>query len=392
MSATHVASWESESATPEKRVTFVELFFDLVFVFSLTQVTGVVEHHVTLVGFLQAVLVFWLLWWAWTQFTWALNAADTDSTRVRVTALIGTLLAFLMGTGVDEAFEDSAMWFAAPYVLVRLTGLSFLIVRAAKGEQRGPALTFAGISVAGLSLVLVGAALPLPWRYGFWLAAIVVDLIAANASTRQQSWRLNPGHFAERHALFVIIALGESVVAAGLTTAAEPRTVSLVLVGVGAALVTCLLWWSYFGWFQKAALQVLERTADPEQSRMASTAYSLLHFPLVGGVIGIAVAFEEMLHNPTEHLDFAGIVALALGVTLFVGATALSWLRVSGRWLWPRLLLLGVMWASLIVAAPHAPAWAIWCVAVTLLVIIVLEYWMRAGSLPTAAQRPSHQR
>ena len=382
MSDTRVGAGRTDSAVPEKRVTFVELFFDLVFVFSLTQVTGVVEHHVTFVGLLQAILVFWLLWWAWTQFTWALNAADTDTTRVRVVVLIGTVLAFLMGIEVDEAFDDGALWFAIPYVLVRLTGLSFLIHRASKGEQRGPALTFAGISAIGLTLVVVGGALPLPWRYGFWLAAIVVDLVAANVSTRQQSWRLNPGHFAERHALFVIIALGESVVAAGLTMAAEPRALNLALVGVGAVVISCLLWWSYFGWFQKSALSILERTPDPEQSRMASTAYSLLHFPLVGGIIGVAVAFEEMLHSPTEHLDFAGVVALALGVTLFVGATAMSWLRISRRWLWPRLLALAIMWLGLLIAAPHAPAWAVLCVAAALVVIAIVEYRGRILSTP----------
>lgn len=380
MSDTRENDGRVAASAPEKRVTFVELFFDLVFVFSLTQVTGVVEHHVTFVGALQAVLLFWLLWWAWTQFTWALNAADTDTTRVRVVVLIGTLLAFLMGIEVDKAFQDGALWFAIPYVLVRLTGLSFLLHRASKEEQRGPALTFASISAVGLVLVVVGAALPLPWRYGFWLAVIVADLVAASGSTRQQSWRLNPGHFAERHALFVIIALGESVVVAGLTWAAEPRGLNLFLVGVGAVLVSCLLWWSYFGWFQKSALAVLERTADPEQSRMASTAYSLLHFPLVGGIVGIAVAFEEMLRNPAEHLDTAGVLALGIGVTLFVGATALSWLRISHRWLWPRLAVLVVMWLGLLIAAPHAPAWAILCVAAALLVIAAVEYRTQAVS------------
>ena len=371
----------AEGAAPaqEKRVTFVELFFDLVFVFSLTQVTGMVEHHVTWVGLVQAALVFWLIWWGWTQFTWALNSADTDRNAVRVAVLVGTFVAFLMGVGVDEAFGASALWFAIPYVFVRLTGLSFLFRNGFRGQLRGPILTFAGISLVSMAFVVAGGAAPLPWRYGLWATAILIDLVAAALSTRQKGWGLSPGHFSERHGLFVIIALGESVVVVGLTTAAEPPTSALLLVASGAVVVTCLLWWSYFGWFQEAARQVLARTEDPAQSRMASTAYSLLHYPLVGGVVGIAVAFEEMLLSPDEHLDLAATMALGLGVTLFVGATAMSWLRISGNWLWPRLVLVLALWLGLVVLAPHAPAlslgWAVAC----LLAVAMIEYRARCG-------------
>lgn len=364
---------EAHPPLEEKRVTFVELFFDLVFVFSLTQVTGVLEHHVTWIGLAQAVLVFWLIWWAWTQFTWALNTADTNSTRVRVTVLVGTALALFMGVGVDEAFEEAGLWFAIPYVLVRLTGLSFLILRAWSGENRAPTWVFAGVSAMSMACVVVGGALPVPWRYGLWFAAVLIDLVAATLSTRRSGWGLQAGHFTERHALFGIIALGETVVVVGLTSAAEPRTLPLLFVGIGAVLVTWLLWWSYFAWFQQAAHRILERTQDPEQSRLASTAYSLMHFPLVAGVVGIAVAFEEMIVSPDEHLDLAGTTALGLGVTLFVGATALSWYRISRRWLVPRLLLLAAIWIGILALEPYAPALSLAWVAGCLLAIAVIE-------------------
>ncbi|NQU37426.1 MAG: low temperature requirement protein A, partial [Actinobacteria bacterium] len=352
---------ESPNATPQtggKSVTFVELFFDLVFVFSLTQVTGVVAHHLDWTGLLQAVLVFWLIWWAWTQFTWALNAVDTRQPVVRITVLVGTAMAFLMGAGVDEAFDETGLWFAIPYALVKMTGLSFIVRQAFSGQNRAQLFQFAGISLASISLVVIGAALPLPWRYALWLTAIVVDLVSARVATSSRSWRLDGrswnmdgGHFAERHALFVILVLGESLVAAALVTNSEARSLPLLLVAIGTVVVTCLLWWNYFGWFQAAAGKLLKATAEPGRTQMASDAYSMFHFPLVAGVIAIAAVFEEMLLEPFETLEEPAVVAIAIGVSLFVGFTALAWARIARRTLWPRFLVLVVLWIGLAVLA-----------------------------------------
>ena len=201
----------------DQSVTFVELFFDLVFVFSVTQVAGLLHHHLDWTGLGQAVLVFWLVWWAWTQFTWALNAADTTHAAVELGTLLASGVAFFMAVALPGSFSGDAIWFAAPYVLVRVIGLALYIrvAWAADASQHAAVRTFAFMSAGGLAAVLAGAIAGGATLYWLWGLAILLDVIAAMASGESEGWNLHPDHFGERHALFVIIALGESLIVAG---------------------------------------------------------------------------------------------------------------------------------------------------------------------------------
>jgi len=164
-------------------VTFVELFFDLVFVFAVTQVTVLTVEDLTVSGVARTVLLFWLIWWAWTQFTWTLNPADTSASSVRAVTLAATATAFVMAASVTRAFGDEALWFVVPYLVVRVIGLALQVrVDLERPDVRhGAIFWWVGLSSVGLALVLAGGLASTPERYWLWVAAIVADLIAASA-------------------------------------------------------------------------------------------------------------------------------------------------------------------------------------------------------------------
>jgi low temperature requirement protein LtrA len=363
--------------TRPQGVAFVELFFDLVFVFAVTQLTIETAHHMSAEGVLRSMLVGWLIWWAWTQFTWTLNPADTTHDTVRVITLAATAAAFIMAASVPRAFGDEALWFALPYVVVRLLGLGLqvLVELERDGTDHGAVYSWAGASLVGLTLVLVGAFAEPGLRSVIWLGAIGTDFAAATIAGRRATWDLVPAHVTERHGLFVIIALGESLIVAGSAVAGAELTSDLV-VSVGAAIVVaCLLWWTYFGWL-KDALEHRFAASDPaHRGQLARDAFSFAHFPLIAGIVGYAVAVEETVVHPADPMSDPVLVALGAGVALFVASSALSLWRLGGPILLVRLVALGAMAVALVAAGlldppPFVP---LGVVAVVLLGIVVVE-------------------
>ncbi len=368
-------SRRSLRAAEHQSVTFVELFFDLVFVFAVTQVTALTAHDLTPAGVLRSLLLFWLIWWAWTQFTWTLNPADTTHSAVRLVTLVATGAAFIMATAVPHAFAGDGLWFAVPYLAVRALGLGLQVrvdIESPNSDHAG-VRRWASTSILGLALVLAGALADPSIRSWLWLLAIGADLLAASIAGKSTTWDLSPAHVAERHGLFVIIAIGESLIVAGTAVAAEERTIPLVAVAISALLVACLLWWSYFGWLKDALEHRLARAAARDLGQLTRDAYSVAHFPLICGVIGFAVAIEEIVAHPDEPAGPAVVAALGVGICLFVGSAAVSWWRLSGRILVPRLAVLVVMVAVLVVVAPLHPVVPLAAVAAGLLAIIALE-------------------
>jgi low temperature requirement protein LtrA len=379
---TATARWGVRATRPQG-VAFVELFFDLVFVFAVTQLTAETVHDLTPGGVLRSVLLGWLIWWAWTQFTWTLNPADTSHTAVRVITLAATAAAFVMAASVPRAFTDEAIWFALPYVAVRGLGLGLQVVVELErgGASHAAVYRWAGASVVGLVLVLVGALVQPDVRQLVWLLAIVADLLAAAIAGRATSWDLNPAHIAERHGLFVIIALGESLIVAAVAISTADLTSGLVTAVGAAIVVACLLWWTYFGWL-KDDLEHQFAAADPTRlGTLARDAFSLAHFPLIGGIVGFAVAVEETVAHPDEPMAAAVLVALGIGVALFVASSALSLRRLGGPLLVIRLAVLPAMGAGLLAAgiAAPTPVWPLAVVAVALTAIVVLEEPARRG-------------
>ncbi len=364
-------------ASEAQPVTYVELFFDLVFVFAVTQLTALTAHDLTPGGILRSLLLGWLIWWAWTQFTWTLNPADTTHPTVRIVTLAATAVALVMSASVPQAFTLDALWFALPYVIVRVLGLGLQIrVELERvGEDHGGVIRWASFSTIGLVLVLVGAVADPSVRPWIWLLAIVADLLAAAMAGRATVWAMNPSHLSERHGLFVIIAIGESLIIAGTAVANVERSVALEAAAAAAILVASLLWWTYFGWLKEGLEHAYAHVPPERNGNVARDAFSLAHFPLITGIVGFAVALEEIGTHPDEPLSTVVLASLGIGVALFVGSSALSLRLAGGALLVPRLAILALMLAAFgVLAGLHVPpVWPLLVVAVALFAIVLTE-------------------
>ena len=360
----------SIQGTEAQGATFVELFFDLVFVYAVTQVTGVLAHDLTLPGVGKALVIFWLVWWAWTQFTWSLNQADTEHVSVRLVTLLATGVAFVMALTVPIVEESSGWLFPVAYVVVRAIGIG-LQWKLAVGDESwtGAVQRWTITSSLGLLAVLAAVFMAPEYRYAALGVAALFDI---NAALRAGSgdWRLFTSHFSERHGLFVIIVLGESLIAAGLGAAGQELTLSVIGVAVIAVLATGGLWWTYFGW-AKEAIEAKFAAVTNGIGRFARDAYSFAHFPIIAGVIGFAVATEEVIAHASEPLGTEGLVALVAGVVLFVGGTHLALWRAGAD----RPLVRPIAMAALVVASPilaRVAAWQALLVVATLVVALAV--------------------
>ena len=362
-------------APQAQAVTFVELFFDLVFVYAVTQVTSLTAADLTVSGVGRSLLLFWLIWWAWTQFTWTLNPADTDHNLVRIVTLAATAAAFVMAASVTRAFGDEVFWFVVPYLVVRALGLGLQLRIDTERAQYtdGTVARWVALSLTGLVLVVAGAFVDPPARNWIWLLAIAADLFAAARASVGRDWDISPGHFTERHGLFVIIALGESLIVAAAAVSQEPRTAALMTDVIAALVVACLLWWTYFGWLKEALEHNLAHAPPSRVGGLASTAFSLGHFPLIYGIIAFAVALEEIVHHPSHAPATEVVVALGTGAVLFVGCSAFAYWRTGGVVLVPRLVVLALTIPALAAVSSLAPAWQLGTVAAGLLVIVLVE-------------------
>lgn len=193
----------------------------------------------------------------------------------------------------------------------------------------------------------------------------MLDVVAALRAGRGE-WRLFPGHFSERHGLFVIIALGESLIAAGLTLSDHPLSGRLLMVAVTAVAGSCALWWTYFGWAKDALEHAMHQTGARERGWFARDVYSLGHFPIIGGVIGYAVAIEEAVAHPRDHLGTAAALALTIGTALFVGGVGLTLLRARRR----APVVRAVVVVALLASFPLLTAWPA-TIALTLVTVLV---------------------
>lgn len=352
--------------------TFVELFFDLVFVFAITQLTSFLLHDLTWSGLGQAALMFWLVWWAWTQFTWTLNLADTEHMLVRIPTLAATAVAFFMAQSVPDAFGSAGVWFAVSYVVVRLIGLAVQIW-VISADQTTSVTLWTGLSQAGLVLVLFGGFADPEIRVWFWLAAFVADLVAA-AFAGREVWILEPGHFAERHGLIVIIALGESLIAAGVASSEVERGLSFAVTIAGAVIATCALWWTYFGTLHPRLEERMAAQDDSTRGGFARDVFSFWHALVVGGVIGIAVGFEEAIAHPNEALSTGAALALTAGSALYLGGLAMASARAGVREaVLPRALAALVVLAATPLASTVEGWVALWGLAAVVVVTDVLD-------------------
>jgi low temperature requirement protein LtrA len=329
----------------EQRASMLELFYDLVFVFAITQVSHLLLEHLTWEGVGQSLLVLLVVWWSWNYTTWVTNELDPESIAVRV-LLIGLMLgSFVMAIAIPEAFGDQALLFAGAYVAIQVGRHLFLTFASAhrgtvERERAGHILIW---FVAAGVLWIAGAVAEGPARTALWLVALVVDYGAPFALYRvpgrprlaSSTWDVETAHFAERFQLFIILALGESIVITGATTAELPLDPPRVAAFVLAFASTAALWWLYFNYSARIAQRRLELSAD--RTRLARDAYTYLHVVIVAGVIVSAVGDELVIAHPTEVLPGVEVAAVAAGPALYLLANALFRLRMTGSISWKRL-------------------------------------------------------
>jgi low temperature requirement protein LtrA len=301
----------------EHRVTPLELFFDLAFVFGFTQVTSLLVDDPSWGGVFRGMLVLAALWWAWTGYAWFTSTLDVDEGGVRLAMLAAMAAVLFVALAVPGAFGDDAVLFGLAYFVVRAIHLVlYANVSRDDPDLRGALLRIVPSELLGASLLVVAAFLDGDARIAMWVVALTVDYLGP-AFTNLEGWRIAPEHFAERHGLVILIALGESIIAIGVGTGLE--IVPKVMLGAGLGIVVVsALWWLYFdvaAIFQRTRL--LQATGV-EQARLALSSFSYLHLPMVAGVVLFAFGLEDALHHIDEELDTVPAVALCGGAALYL--------------------------------------------------------------------------
>jgi low temperature requirement protein LtrA len=322
----------------EQRATTLELFYDLVFVFAITQVSHLLLHDLSWTGAGHAALALLVVWWSWNYTTWVTNELDPDSVLVRL-LLIGLMLAsLLMAIAIPEAFGDRALLFAGSYVAIQVGRHLFLTFVAAEPgtiERERAAVILTWFVAAGV-LWLAGALLDGSARTIVWVLALAVDYGAPLVTYRvpwrrrinAEDWDVETEHFAERFQLFIIIALGESIVVTGGTTSGLELTLARTLAFAASFLAAAALWWLYFDLVAALAQQGLERAKH--RTLAARDAYTYLHVVIVAAILLTAVGNELVIAHPEDELPAAELAVVVSGPALYLLAQAALRLRLSG--------------------------------------------------------------
>ena len=353
----------------DERVTPLELFFDLIFVFALTQVTWFVSGDPTWAGLVKGMLVLSILWWAWAAYAWLTNTINPEEGWVRL-AMFGAMAAMLVASlAVPDVFGDDAFLFACAYAIVRVAHLGLYAVAGRGDRDLLAAIGRLGTgSLIGVALLFVASALDGRVQVAVWAVAVVLDLAGAWIGGGR-GWRLEAGHFAERHALIVIIAIGESIVAVGVgaTTDLGAGVVAAAILGLAVA---AALWWAYFDVVAIVAERHLREATGNAQLMMARDSYSYLHLPMVSGIILFAVGVKKTLVDMAEPLAVVPATALCGGVALYLIAHVLFRLRNVQTLNRQRLVVAGLLLA-LIPVGVEVPALATLAVVASLCVALI---------------------
>ncbi len=367
----------------EQRVTPLELFFDLVFVFAVTQLSHRLLDHLTVRGALETLMLLLVVWWAWVYTSWFTNWFHPNRLAVRLVLVAVMLASLLMSVAIPEAFGERGLMFALAYVAIQVGRTAFVVValRKSLGESHPLSRTFQRVLawfVAAGVLWIVGGLLDGEARYVLWVVALAVDYSAPTCGyyipglgrSRTEEWTIEGGHFAERCQLFVIIALGESILVTGTTFGEiEPSAVA-VSAFVVAFLGSVALWWIYFARSAEAARGVISSSEDP--GRLGRSAYTYFHVPMVAGIIGVAAADELTVAHPVEHGTAASVALILGGTALFVAGHAFFKWAVFGLLPWSRLVAILAL-TALIPIGFAIPALALGVAVV--LIVAALAVW-----------------
>jgi low temperature requirement protein LtrA len=365
---------QSESVTP------LELFFDLVFVLALTQCTAYMAAHLHWEGFVQGLLILGVLWWAWVGYAWLTSVVDPEEGIVRI-AIFGAMAAFLVvALCIPEAFGDSAGLFAGAYAIVRFAQLALFAIAAQDKPDLLRSVT--GLSVGsaiGVGLIVAASFADGDLQLALWALALLLD-VGGPYVFGSEGWQLVPAHFAERHGLIVIIALGESIVAIGVG-AGHDVDLGIVVAAVLGVGVTAALWWLYFDVVALVAERRLSN-AKPgrEQNEIARDSFSYLHFPMVAGIVLIALGLKKTLEHVDDPLKTIPAVALMCGGALYLLAHLAFRYRNVHRFSSQRLIV-ALLFCALVPVAREIPALATLAIMAALLVVLIVYETVRFAEL-----------
>ena len=348
-----------------QRVTNIELFFDLVYVFAITQLSHYLIGHATVLGALQAGLLLVMVWLVWIYTTWVTNWLDPRQMAVRLLLVVLMLISLAMSVSLPRAFEDLGLWVGGAYAVQQI-GRSVFMVIALRGDplQANFERILAWCVVSG-ALAVGGGFAHGHARALLWLVAVSVDLLGGMVGfatpwlgrSRTSDWTIEGGHLAERCAAFILIALGESIVIIGATLAGQKTVTASSLAGFVVAFASSVtLWWLYFDQSAEAAAEKIARSADP--GRLGRSAYHLIHPVMVAGIIVSAAADDKVLSDPAAVASTASAWMILGGPALFLVGHAAFKLVVWHVISWPRLA--GIAGLALLALASRAiPALAL---------------------------------
>jgi low temperature requirement protein LtrA len=339
-------------------VTNTELFFDLVYVFAVTQLSHRLAEHLTGWGAVETLVLFLAVWWAWNYTAWATNWIDPNHRGVQVLIVVLMLASLVMSAAIPEAFADQAIEFAAAYVGLQVVRSAFMVTAFDRGDRmkRNFAQLLAWTAIAGVAW-LVGSFLPSQARLAVWIVALLIDYLAplhgfalpVAGRTPMSDWTLAGGHLAERMQLFVIIALGESLLAVGAAFSGLHRSGPVVVAFVIGFIANVSLWAIYFVRGGEQAADAIASAADPARAGRGGYAYA--HAIMVAGIIVVAVAIELTSAHPLGHTPVATAAVILAGPALYLAGNTLFNTFVTEQLPWSRLAGIGVL-ALLIPAAP----------------------------------------
>jgi low temperature requirement protein LtrA len=308
------------------RVTYVELFFDLVFVFAITQLSHALLHHLDWAGALQALLLFLAVWWVWIYTAWATNFLDPDRAPVRLALFALMLAGLVLAAAIPGAFGDQGLIFALAYTFMQLGRAAFMV----HGIGRADAALRRNFIRVGLWLAaaapfwVAGGLVSGEARLALWALALGIEYLSPMVNFRipglgrsmTTDWTIDPGHMAERCALMVIVALGESVLITGATFAEAKLSAPVLAAFLLAFLAAVAMWWVYFHIGERRATRHLAGMADP--GHMARLGYTYLHMPIIAGIIVSAVGVSQLLTHPAGEASPALAAVLLGGPALYL--------------------------------------------------------------------------
>ena len=364
---------ELQPVESEQRVTPLELFFDLVFVLAITQVTTFVSADPTWKRLIEALAVMAVLWWAWESYAWLGNTAASDEGTMRVVLLAAMGAMLVVSLAVPRAFGEDALVFGAAYFAVRVLHVgAYAVVSRADATLHGAVSRLAKVSLSAASLLVLAGVLSGTPRALCWIAALAIDYVGL-ALVGTGGWRVQAGHFAEHHSAIIIIALGESLVALGVGVAHVHVGSAIITAALLAMAVAGALWWAYFDVVAIVAERRLRALAPSEQPRMARDSYTYLHLPMITGIILLALGLKQTLEAPSVNLRTVPAVALCGGVALYLIALSAFKRRNVGSFNRPRLVAAALLLALIPLATRTSALLSLALVAAVSCALIAYE-------------------